>query len=328
MFFVEEPSHDDGPARLAVRTSDEGVTVVTPHLPVGLDGAFAQTWQRRLIDQLVDEHRLVEPVCWYDTPVAIAYTDHLASCAIVYDCVDELAGDARLLHAADLVLTSGQALHEAKRARHPSVHLVPSSVDVPHFARARHAVVDPPEHAWIPRPRVGFSGVIDGRLDLDLLEALAGRRPDLQLVMIGPVVDLDPRSLPELPNLHWLGRKSYDELPEYLAGWDVAILPFVRNDATRFLAPTQTLEYLAAGRPVVSTSIAEMVLTHGELGLAWIADTADDVGGAIDAALDDDHRARIARADAFLADRSWDRTWAEVWSLIELAIAEDVRCSS
>jgi UDP-galactopyranose mutase len=157
-------------------------------------------------------------------------------------------------------------------------------------------------------------------MDLALLDELAASRPDLHLVMIGPVVKIEASRLPRRSNIHYLGGKTYQELPSYLAGWDVAMMPFARNDATRFISPTKTPEYLAAGKPVVSTSITDVVQPYGKQGLAWIADSAAEMSDAIDQALASDRYSRVAQADAFLADLSWDRTWDEMWQHVERAI--------
>ena len=181
-----------------------------------------------------------------------------------------------MLARADLVFTGGQSLYEAKRGQHPRVFAFPSSVDAAHFARARRATDDPADQAAIPHPRLGFFGVIDERMDLDLLAAIADARPDWHLVIIGPVVKVDPASYRERANIHYLGKKDYQELPGYLAGWDVALLPFAINESTRFISPTKTPEYLAAGKPVVSTPIRDVVRPYGMRGLVHIAATADD----------------------------------------------------
>jgi UDP-galactopyranose mutase len=199
------------------------------------------------------------------------------------------------------------------------VHAVPSSVDVAHFGRARRISDEPDDQVAIARPRLGFFGVLDERLDIDLLDAAAALRPDWQFVLIGPIVKIDPASLPRRANIHYLGAKSYDQLPEYIAGWDVALLPFARNDATRFISPTKTPEYLAAGRPVVSTSIRDVVRPYGEQGLARIADTPEAFVAGIADALAEPAGPRLANADAFLARMSWDATWAFVDDLVQRA---------
>jgi glycosyltransferase involved in cell wall biosynthesis len=237
---------------------------------------------------------------------------------------DLKAREARLLAMADLVFTGGYSLYDARRARHPSVHLLPSSVDTAHFAAARRPQPDPADQRPIARPRLGFAGVVDERMDLPLLAAVAALRPQWQLVLVGPVVKIDPRTLPAAPNVHALGMKQYAELPAYLAGWDVGLLPFALNDATRFISPTKTPEYLAAGLPVVSTPIHDVVRTYGVRGLAKIADSPQQFVSAVEAALQADLGRHRAEADRFLARMSWDATVAQMEDLIAREVA---RCS-
>jgi UDP-galactopyranose mutase len=331
--FFEEPIYDVEVPELTLETTDSRVIVAVPHLPPGMSAQAADEAQRRMVDRVLDQDDSGQrPVLWYYTPMAISFTAHVRAHTVVYDCMDELSlfqgapaalleREALLLRFADVVFTGGQSLYEHKRATsaHRNIHAFPSSVDVAHFARARDLMAEPADQSEIPSPRVGFFGVIDERMDLELLSAVAEARPDLQLVMIGPVVKIDPATLPQQPNIHWLGGKQYDELPAYLAGWDVAMMPFARNASTRFISPTKTPEYLAAGKPVVSTSIKDVVTPYGRDGLAWIADTAPDFVAAIDEAIASDNAARRAHADAFLGDLSWDRTWNAMWSLVEKA---------
>jgi UDP-galactopyranose mutase len=218
-------------------------------------------------------------------------------------------------------------LYEAKRNAHPAVHAFPSSIDVSHFGKARTVTVDRQDQAAIPQPRLGFFGVIDERFDIELLDAVARTRPDWQFVMIGPVVKIDPNSLPRYPNVHYLGAKKYDELPDYLAGWDVALLLFARNESTRFISPTKTPEYLAAGKPVISTSIRDVVRPYGELNLVRIADSPTEFIQAAEELMtkretDSDW---LERVDEFLADISWDKTWAQMSSLINQTIDKKQR---
>jgi glycosyltransferase involved in cell wall biosynthesis len=339
VIFFEEPVLDARVPELQVREVANGLRTATPHLPEGLTAAMTAAALRRLVDGLVAEHAAAELILWYYTPAALEFTDHLEPAAIVYDCMDELSlfhgapaslahNEKRLLARADVVFTGGHSLYEHKRDRHHNIHPFPSSVDVPHFAQARELLDDPPDQADIAHPRAGFFGVIDERMNLELLEELADARPELQLVMIGPIVKIDPARLPQRPNLHWLGSKRYAELPAYLAGWDVAIMPFALNEATRFISPTKTPEYLAAGRPVVSTPIRDVVAPYGHAGLAWIADTAADFAVAIDEALASDRWARQAHADAFLADLSWDKTWSHMWAHVDRVLGRVLRRSS
>ncbi|XHX81205.1 MAG: glycosyltransferase [Stenomitos frigidus ULC029] len=230
--------------------------------------------------------------------------------------------ESHLFTLADLVFTGGRSLYEAKQHQHHSVHAFPSSIEAAHFAQARTAIVEPADQASIPHPRLGFYGVVDERMDLDLLNGIAEARPDWHLVIIGPVVKIDPATLPNHPNIHYLGGKSYQELPSYLAGWDVALLPFARNESTRFISPTKTPEYLAAGKPVVSTSIRDVVRPYGEEELVHIADTVPEFVAAIATALDQTQTndAWLNRVDTFLSQNSWDLTWQAMNNLIETAI--------
>jgi glycosyltransferase involved in cell wall biosynthesis len=287
--------------------------------------------QRQLLGELMREAGIRDYVLWYYTPMALAFTAHLSPAAIVYDCMDELSAykdapsalrqrERDLMQRASLVLTGGRSLYEAKRDQHQNIHLFPSSVDVPHFARARRELADPIDQASIPHPRLGFFGVIDERMDLSLVDGVAAARPDWHLVLLGPVVKIDQALLPRRPNIHYLGAKTYEELPRYIAGWDVALLPFARNEATRFISPTKTPEYLAAGKPVVSTAIRDVVRPYGELGLVRIADEAPAFVRACSAAMAEDAVARVTQADAFLRQTSWDGTWSRIELLLEAAL--------
>jgi UDP-galactopyranose mutase len=305
----------------------DNVLVATPHLSAS-DEDRQNARLRELVDKLLADHDVADSVLWYYTPMATAFTDHLSAAAIVYDCMDELSAfkgaspqlksrEADLMRRASLVLTGGQSLYEAKRAHHHNIHAFPSSVDVDHFAKARRIVTDPLDQAPIPRPRLGFFGVIDERMDLNLLRSLADARPHWHIVMIGPTVKIDAASLPARHNIHYLGAKTYDELPSYIGGWDVALLPFARNEATQFISPTKTPEYLAAGRPIVSTSIRDVVRPYGHEQLARIADEPRAFVAACEAALAEDAADRITRGDAFLRQMSWDGTWNRIQRLVD-----------
>jgi UDP-galactopyranose mutase len=331
VFFVEEPIEGSTRAPDLQIERSHGVTVVVPRLPAELPASERDDALRRLIDQLIVREEIAAYALWYYTPMALAFTDHLSPVATVYDCMDELAAfkgassllsqyEAELMTRASLVLTGGQSLFEAKRHLHSNIHPFPSSVDIAHFAQARRIVSEPGDQAHIPRPRLGFFGVIDERMDVALLDAVAEARPDWHLVMVGPVVKIDPASLPRRANIHYLGSKSYGELPQYLAGWDVALLPFARNAATRFISPTKTPEYMAAGKPVVSTSIRDVVRAYGKRGLVRIADDAPSFVAACLEAMGEDASVRMTQADAFLRHTSWDGTWTRIRVLFDKAL--------
>ncbi|HUQ04116.1 MAG TPA: glycosyltransferase [Kofleriaceae bacterium] len=328
---MEEPVLDGTKPRLDLNTTREGVTVVRPTLPAGTDNQAIPRRLRELMGELVATQALERYVLWFYTPMAMAFARDLHPAAVVYDCMDELSNfqgapagllayETQLMAAADVVFTGGQSLYRAKCDRHPNVHAFPSAVDVPHFAQARSIVDEAADQASIPHPRVGFFGVIDERLDVELLGATARLRPDVHFVMVGPVVKIDPAILPQAPNVHWLGKRSYDELPAFIAGWEVAMMPFAKNDATRYISPTKTPEYLAAGRPVVSTSITDVVNPYQPLGLVRIADTAEEFARAIDEAMAENAETRQLVADDFLAQISWDQTWKRMDEQIEASI--------
>jgi len=328
VFFIEEPFFgEDGP-RFDVSRRDNGLHVVQPHLPHGSD---VDAVMNDLIAGLKNENNIERCVVWFYTPMMIRFADRLEPEAIVYDCMDELSmfkgaapelipRENELFERADLVFTGGQSLFEAKRDRHPAVYAFPSSIDVKHFEQALSIEDEPADQKDIPHPRIGFCGVIDERTDIELLREIAELRPDYQYIMIGPIVKIDETDLPHLKNIHYLGGKDYKDLPAYIGGWDVAMMPFALNDSTRFISPTKTPEYLAAGRPVVSTAIRDVVRPYGEIGLVHIAATAEEFVEAIETALTEDAETRGAKAAEHLATMSWDKTQKAMAELIDEVI--------
>lgn len=335
VFYVEEPIFtNDQLAQVDLRMQECGVCVVVPRLPRGLSEDEITAVQKVLIDELFHDCGIGDCILWYYTPMALPFTRHFNALGVVYDCMDELsafagappamrAREAELMVRADVVFTGGQSLYEAKRHQHPNVHPFPSGIDVAHFARARESTKDPIDQLSIPHPRLGYFGVIDERMDIELLDNIAEARPDWHLVMIGPVVKIDAASLPRRHNIHYLGAKDYKELPEYLGGWDVALMPFALNESTRFISPTKTPEYLAAGKPVVSTAIRDVVRPYGEMGLVSIAHSTLDFIKACDAELSRkaDQSVRLVRVDEFLIRSSWDKTWMRMMRMMDSAIA-------
>ncbi|HTV01181.1 MAG TPA: glycosyltransferase family 1 protein [Luteitalea sp.] len=339
VYFFEEPVRDGDVPRLITDQDPSGVTVVTPQIPASVSGTDVDRLLETLLAGLIDDIGAGGYVLWFQTPMAMSFAGALAPTAAIYDCMDDLASfafappgiaqhEADLLASADAVFTGGRSLFEARRDRHPNVHYCPSSVDVAHFSAARQQPAEPDDLRPVPRPRIGFAGVIDERMDLGLIAALAQQRPDWHIVLVGPVAKIDPASIPNAANVHWLGPKAYAELPAYLAHWDVAMLPFAHNDATRFISPTKTPEYLAAGLPVVSTSIRDVVTPYGDLGLVHIADTPAAFVEAIDDLLQGDPDTRRAAADDFLSTQSWDRTWQFMRDQVNAAVARARRNDS
>ena len=320
VFFEEPVFIQDATPRLELSNPAAGIEVAVPQLPIGMSGEAIEQAQRQLLDEHLAGRVQGDLLLWYLTPMSLLFTEHLDARVTVYDCMDELSAfmgapaqlldmERQLLARADVVFTGGVSLWEVKQRQHGNAYPVPSSVDIAHFAAARQALPEPPDQAAIARPRLGFFGVIDERFDIELIERVATMRPDWQIVLIGPVVKIDPQTLPQRPNIHYLGGKQYAELPDYLAGWDVALMPFALNASTRYISPTKTPEYLAGGCPVVSTPIHDVVSGYGESGAVFIADTAEAFVEAIEKALPLKGTLEFLQcADAAIAGMSWDNT--------------------
>lgn len=321
VIFFEEPVLSDGDSSwLEISRPSAGIQVAVAHLPEGLSAEAMVQAQRSLLDEHLAQVLQGDLLLWYFTPMSLAFTDHLEAQVTVFDCMDELSAfmgapaqlverERLLMAKADVVFTGGVSLWEVKQQRHSNAHPVPSSVDIAHFAQARGALADPAEQAAIARPRLGFFGVIDERFDIELVDQMAALRGDWQIVLIGPVVKIDPQTLPRRPNIHYLGARQYADLPAYLSGWDVALMPFALNASTRFISPTKTPEYLAGGCPVVSTPIHDVISGYGQSGAVFIADTAQAFVAAVENALNlKGSPDFLARADAALEGKSWDAT--------------------
>ncbi|MEO5935538.1 MAG: glycosyltransferase, partial [Duganella sp.] len=329
--FVEEPVFHDGDSFLHSSTPAPNVTVYRPHTPVQAPGFHDD--QIPLLQPLLaglsrDDDA---PIVWFYTPMALPLLPLLAPLhagLVVYDCMDELSAfknppkqllqrETALLKIADLVFTGGPSLYEAKRGRHDNAHCFPSSVDAAHFRRALDRADGHPLHAGIPAPRLGYYGVIDERFDTALIAALADAHPEWQLVLVGPVVKIDPAALPQRPNIHYLGQQSYQDLPRFLAGWDVCLLPFALNEATRYISPTKVLEYMAAELPSVSTAIKDVEDPYSDI--VWIAQGHGEFIGACEAALAMTPALRAALAEkmrAVVENTSWDATAEDMRALL------------
>ena len=330
VFFWEEPIWCDHPHPYLEhhRFPDDGVTALRPRLPHWWSNEDKEAGCRRLLDEFVASSISAPPIAWFYTPMMWGWARQLQSAVVVYDCMDELSAfagadplliqrEAALLQAADVVFTGGRSLYEVKRERHDNVHAFPSSIEAAHFAAARQPVSEPDDQRHLARPRLGYYGVIDERLDLELIDRVAAARPEWQIVMIGPVVKIDAARLPRRANIHWLGGRGYAELPAYLGGWDVALMPFAINDATRYISPTKTPEYLAGGKPVVSTPVADVVADYGRLEAVGIADTAPAFVAACERALALPRGGGwLKAADAQIAGTSWDKTQSAMATLI------------
>jgi UDP-galactopyranose mutase len=319
VFFFEEPCPDDT-THFEITDTDENISVVVPHLQHGMTEDEANNQQKDFLSSLLATRNIDRFILWYYTPMALTISDHLLPQLIVYDCMDELTGfkfaprrlpelEKDLLRRADIVFTGGHSLYESKKDEHYNIHPFPSSIDYEHFLQARRELNDPEDQANIPHPRFGFYGVIDERMDLNLLEQIAVQRKDWHLILVGPILKISEEDLPRLDNIHFLGMKKYEELPAYLSGWDIAIMPFAINDATRFISPTKTPEFLAGGKPVISTPIADVMNQYHEV--VHIAATADEFIDIVEYGLYKDET-WLTRVDEILKNNSWDNTWQKM----------------
>jgi UDP-galactopyranose mutase len=339
VFFFEEFIPTDHPLAYLEIHPFEGTSVkaVRPRIPNGWSEAEREAALGKLLDELITLYGGKRPILWFYTPLMFAFARHVDAVAVVYDCMDELANfkfapanlkasEQTLIAAADVVFTGGISLYEAKRDQHDNIHPFPSGVDSHHFRTARNALPEPWDQVDIPHPRLGYYGVIDERLDLDLIESAAAARPGYSFIFLGPIVKISPDDLPRAANIHYLGQKAYGDLPAYLSGWEATLMPFALNDATRFISPTKTPEYLAAGRPIVGTKIVDVVRGYGDVPGVFLANDPQAFAEACDAAL---HISRndqtwLQAVDEILARSSWETTFRRMSALVEEAAAQKV----
>lgn len=343
IIFVEEPVNT-GSAFVEPSQVAPNVTVLVPHTveqgwgfndeQMAVIGPMVRSWLIFNVD-LTAGYGL-----WFYTPQALPLKGAFGPDFVVFDVMDELsmfahapaslkAREKELLETADVVIAGGPSLARAKQEVRPDTLSLPSSVDADHYSpqRAKEAeeashYEDELEHD-IPHPRIGFFGVIDERLDIDLVVAIADANQKWHVVMVGPVVKIDPAILPKRSNIHWLGSQPYSLLPQIVQGWDVCILPFALNDATKFISPTKTLEYMAAEKPIVSTAIHDVIELYGTV--VKIGNTHQEFIDEIEAFLVEDPvpaAARVVLGKELVKAHSWDETADKVHDAIEAAIAK------
>ncbi len=332
VFFFEEYIPTDHHLAYLEIHPFEGTKVksVRPRVPHWWNAADRERALSNLLDDLLAMYGATRPILWFYTPTMYSFASHIDASAVIYDCMDELANfkfaplemkemEAKLLAEADVVFTGGFSLYEAKRHQHDNIHPFPSGVDVDHFHSARKGRTEPADQMAIPGPKLGYYGVIDERLDLELIADLARARPKLSFVFIGPVVKIAPEDLPRAENIYYLGQKDYHDLPAYVSGWQAALMPFALNSSTQFISPTKTPEYLAAGRPVVSTPIKDVIRHYGDLDGVFVASDSEGFAAACDEALGlcERDRAWLKPVDARLEGSSWDRTFSSMKGLME-----------
>ena len=322
VWFFEEPIFDATDHNyLQTKSKRKKLTIIIPHLVPGMDQKGIDQAQALLLKKLLEGLNLQECIFWYFTPMALKFSENFKPKLVVYDCMDELSAfkfapmdlvslEKKLMAKADVVFTGGNSLYQVKKDQHTNIYPFPSGIDKKHFIKARKKLEEPADQAVIEGVKIGYYGVIDERFDLNLIEKMAVERPDWQFILIGPVVKIDQDSLPRNPNIHYLGQKSYQDLPKYLAHWQIALIPFLINESTKYISPTKTPEYLSAGVPVISTRIRDVINPYGLKKLVSICSGKAAFLGAIDAELNRESKdAWLKEVDQFLGGISWDNCY-------------------
>jgi glycosyltransferase involved in cell wall biosynthesis len=333
--LIEEPIFDShSGAYYAVSKRDGNITIMVPHLPQGLNQEHIIQFQKDLLDQYMVNKAMSDYAFWYYTPMALEFSRKHTPELVIFDCMDELSAfkfapaslkalEQELLNKADVVFTGGHSIYQAKKHQHANIHPFPSSIEAEHFAKARQTKKTANRQVNPEKPVLGFYGVIDERFDIELIRGIAEAKPDWQIKLIGPVVKIDAATLPKNSNIQYLGSKSYQELPSHLATWDIALIPFLLNDSTKFISPTKTPEYLAAGLPVVSTPIRDVINPYGVNKLVYIGGNAEDFVTAIESELKLSKpvkQAWLKKVDLFLSQNSWDITYKNMFKLAKQVI--------
>ncbi|WCT14923.1 glycosyltransferase [Mucilaginibacter jinjuensis] len=329
IFYLEEPvtAAIEFP-HYAYSSRGHQITIVTPQLPEGLNEADSLKVQKQLFTEFMANRVIADYGFWYYTPMALEFSRGYQPEITVFDCMDELSAfrfapeslkalEKELMLKADIVFTGGHSLYEAKKKQHHNIHAFPSSIDKLHFAKAR----DLKHNKRKTTIKLGFYGVIDERFDIELIRGIVKLRPEWEIFLIGPVVKIDPVTLPISNNIHYQGAKTYAELPELIADWDLALIPFLLNESTRFISPTKTPEYLAAGLPVISTPIRDVINPYGKFGLVSIGHDAEDFVACAENELNRaDNKEWLQKVDFFLAHNSWDETCDAMTTLMNNTI--------
>ena len=328
VFFVEEPIMYKGTDKFEVTITKSNVWRVIPMLSSRKVKKSLAERQTLLLNSLFSIFEIKEYIFWYYSPLAISFTKQFSPLKIIYDCNEEFSVnklapatvselESELLQKSDIVFASGINLFNVKKKCNSNIHLIPGSLDKEHFFKARKQLIEPPDQCGIPHPRIGYFGVIDERFDSKLLKSVADSRPDWHFVLIGPVVNIKMEDLPKNINIHYLGGKSYDMLPKYLSRWDVAMIPFEDNLHTKFTNPAKTPEYLAGGKPVISTLITDVVKQYGDNKLVWIVNTPFQFINGVEHELHGKNKKEwLKNVDAYLATTSWDKTFSQMLDLI------------
>jgi glycosyltransferase involved in cell wall biosynthesis len=338
ILFIEDPVIAEGEPRLDISEPHPNIVRITPQIPqhLAVDSDRDAEIFLPQIKCALEQHPLLagrfeNPVQWFYSPMTgPGYMGAFGGPAVVYDCMDELANfrfappdigerERFVMSKADVVFTGGYQLFESKSRHHGNVHFFGCGVDVEHYGQARsEKTVVPEPLASLPGPVFGYFGVIDERLDYELVAALADRFPQASVVMAGPFAKIDPAELPKHPNIHWLGQQQYADLPSLVKGFDVCLMPFALNEATKYINPTKTLEYMAGGKPVVSTAIADVVRNFTPI--VQVAHSPEEFVAAVERAWRSPDAALIAEGIERARGASWDATVASMRQKIQHAV--------
>lgn len=338
ILFVEEPitNTQETQHRLEIIPAAKAPNVTVARLIhptqhdhwIGHDDPASRQVYSHLVREYIQQQGFQDTVLWLYTPMAFDFVSHVKHKVLVYDVMDQLSAfrgapaslaglEQQLLQKANLVFTGGASLYRNKLTANPATYLFPSGVETEHFAKANEpeTFAKPADLANIAAPIIGYFGVIDERMDFGLLEYMANSHPEWQIVLLGPILKVGPHELPQAPNLHYLGMKSYDELPAYLAFFDVAMVPFVLNESTEFLSPTKTLEYMAAHKPIVATPIRDIVELYGEV--VRIGHDHNEFINHVQTALNENPYQRLAKENDLLLQYTWNNIANRMQLLID-----------
>jgi len=318
VLFIEEPIYDN------YEKNEGNLMVITKTLHVLQPNVKDIESIADILPHYVKNKTI--PIGWFYSASFSPLLEQLNFETVVYDCMDELSlfkgapahlinQEKYLMAYADIIFTGGKSLYESKKQFHSNVYCFPSSVDEEHFAQALNGIEIAADIANLPSPVIGYYGVIDERIDLQLLQQTAQNRPDVSFVMIGPLAKIEDNDLPKENNIHYLGMKSYNELPAYLKAFDIAMMPFALNDATKYISPTKTLEYMAAGKPIISTKITDVVRDYSES--VDLIENAEEFCNAIQSILNQKDLAMERSYDKILEKTSWDATANKMKSIIK-----------
>jgi len=348
ILFVEEPIFDlpaSAEPRIDYHKVMPNVTVLAPHFPPAWSRSrnlpqMLRSMTRQGIEALNEDGDFDRPLLWYYSPMDSAWSlGVIENRGVVYDCMDELSkfsgapkslikNESRLIDYADVVFAGGYELGESKAKVHPNVHTFGCGVEFEHFNRATEPdTIIPPDIDFVARPILGWFGVVDERVDYAMVGEMARMRPDWSFAMIGPVVKVDPNLLPHAPNLFWLGGRDYQVLPNYCKAFDVCMMPFAMNASTQFINPTKGLEYMATGRPIVSTPVRDVVRQWSDI-IRVVGNATEFVAAAAAALAEKGVDQRIPRGIELAKQNSWETTVGKLQDLIDSAIAKDDRRSA